>query len=87
MLLNTYNYHCTAAHFIFSIFVSMSRPRSIYVFILSLILIIINHITSLKQLHLLFVHFLKCLLLFLDDIVNENGHNFQIVKVQPQGVD
>ena len=55
----------------FSIFVFMPRPRSIYVFTLSLILTVINHITSLKQLYLFFVHFLECLLLFLDDIVDK----------------
>ena len=33
-------------------------------FIFSLISSIINHITWLKQTHLIFVHFLKCLLLF-----------------------
>ena len=50
--LDTYNHHYTGTHFILSIFVSMSRPRSIYVvslgsmifvFMLSLILIVINH--------------------------------------------
>ena len=33
-LLNTYNRHHTEAHLAFSIFVSMSRPRSIYVVLL-----------------------------------------------------
>ena len=51
MLLNTYNHHDTETmtHFIFSIFVSMSRPTSIYVvsFVFSLIFIDINQITSL----------------------------------------
>ena len=31
VFLNTYNYHYTEKHFIFSIFVSICRPRSIYV--------------------------------------------------------
>ena len=31
MLLNAYNHHYIEAHFIFTIFASMSRPRTIYV--------------------------------------------------------
>ena len=42
-------------------------------FILSLILIVINHITSLKQTHLFFVYFLVYLLLFLNDILDEES--------------
>ena len=42
-----------------------------FFFIFSLIFIVINHITSLKQTHLFFVHFLECLLLFLEDNVDE----------------
>ena len=42
------------------------------IFIFSLIFIAINYITSLKQMHLLFAYyFLKYLLLFLDDNVDE----------------
>ena len=37
------------------------------------IFIAINHITSFKQTHLLFVHFLEDLLLFLDDNVDEKS--------------
>ena len=56
----------------------MSRPRSIYVvsilfFIFSLIFIVINHITSLKQTHLFFVHFLKYVVLFSDGNVDEES--------------
>ena len=43
-------------------------------FVLSLIFIVINHITSsLKQAYLIFVHFLECLPLFLDNNVNEES--------------
>ena len=57
-------------------------------FIFSLIFIVMNHITSLKHLHLFFVHFLEYLLLFLDDHVDEKKKTnyFQIAKVQHQGV-
>ena len=41
------------------------------VLIFSLIFIVINHITSLKQTHLFFVHLLEYLLLPLDDNVDE----------------
>ena len=57
----------------------MSKPRSIYAalydlfFILSLIFIAINYVTSLKQTYLFFVHVLECLLLFLDDNVDEES--------------
>ena len=54
-------------------------------FIFSLILIATNHIMSLNQTHLFFAHFLEYLLLFLDDNVKKVD-NFQIAKVQPQGV-
>ena len=39
-------------------------------FIFSIILIAINHMTSLKETHLSFVRFLEYFLLFLDDNVN-----------------
>ena len=42
-------------------------------FIFSLIFIVINHATSLKQMHLLFVHFLEYPLLFLDDNMDEES--------------
>ena len=40
-------------------------------FTFSLVFIAINHITSLKQMELAFVQFLKYLLLFLDDHIDE----------------
>ena len=92
MLLNICNNHYTEAHFIFSIFVSMSRSRSIYAvyiydlfFIFSLIFIVINHITSFKQTHLFFVHFLECLLLLLDDNVDEENKLFSNSKSSASG--
>ena len=53
----------------------MSRPSSINVifFIFSLIVIVINHMTSLKQTHLAFVQFLRYLLSFLDDNVDKES--------------
>ena len=54
-------------HFMFRIFASMSRPRSISVasmwpiFYFNLTFIAINHITSIKQTHLFFVFFRICL--------------------------
>ena len=58
----------------------MSRPRPILYFcdilyILSLIFVVVNHITSLEQTHLYFVHFVEYLLLFLDDNVDKNSEN------------
>ena len=35
--------------------------------------IVINHITSFKQTYLFFVHYLECLLLFLDDNEDEES--------------
>ena len=54
MLLDTYNHHYTGAHFIFSMFVFISWPRSIFVvyviyFSISVSFFVINHITTLKQ--------------------------------------
>ena len=42
-------------------------------FIFSLIFIAITHITSPKETHFFFVHFLEYLLLFLDDNVDEKS--------------
>ena len=67
VLRNTCNHRYTETYFIFSVFVSISRPRSINVylcylfFIFSLIFIVINHINSLKQTYLAFMQFLKYL--------------------------
>ena len=53
-------------------------------FIFSLIFIAINHITSLKQTQLLL--FVEQLILFLDNDVMKKANNFQIAKVQPEGI-
>ena len=53
-------------------------------FIFSLIFIVINHITSLKQTQLLL--FAEQLILFLDNDVMKKANNFQIAKVQPEGI-
>ena len=55
-------------------------------FFFSLIFIVSNHITSLKQMHLFFVQFLEYLPLFLDNNVDKKANNFQIAKVQSQCV-
>ena len=54
------------------------------IFIFSLIFIVINHITSLKQTQLLL--FVEQLILFLDNDVMKKANNFQIAKVQPEGI-
>ena len=65
---------------------SISRPSLFNLclcdlfFIFSLIFIVINHTTSLKQTHLLFVHFQENLLLFLDDKGNEESKYFANIK-------
>ena len=46
-------------------------------FIFSLIFIVINHVTSLKQMHLLFAHFSEYSLLFLDDNMDEESEYFK----------
>ena len=51
----------------------MSRPSSIYDIFTCRTFIFINHITSLKQTDLFFVHFLEYLLLFLDSNVDEES--------------
>ena len=55
----------------------MSYIRNLF-FILSLVFVVINHIMSLKQTHLFFVHFLEYPLFILN--------NFQIVNIQTQGL-
>ena len=54
-------------------------------FIFSLIFIVINHLTSLKQTHLLFVYFSEYLLLFLDDNVDEESELFYNNKSTASG--
>ena len=50
----------------------LSYPYDLFS-IFSLIFIVINPITSLKQTHLFFVHFSEYLLLFLDENVDEES--------------
>ena len=73
-------------YLIFTIFLSMFRSRSIYIsylcdlyFIFILIFIMVNRIILWIQTHLLFCLFLMAILM-------KNVSNFQITKVQPQGV-
>ena len=80
MLLNTYNHHYAETYFIFSIFMVMSRPRSIYVVSMlsiflfsasfSLSLIIKSH---LNRSTFFFVYYLVHLLLDLHDNVVEES--------------
>ena len=62
----------------------MSRPRFIYLcglfFISSLISITVNHITSVKQTHLFFLHSSEYLQLILDDNVDEESQQFSNKK-------
>ena len=79
MLLNTYNHHYTAVHFVFGIFclcLGLGQFLCGLFFILSLIAI--NFIASLQQTLLFFVHFLESLLLFLDENVDEESEKFLI---------
>ena len=52
------------------------------IFIFSLIFIVTNNKTSLKQTHLLFVHFLGCLLLLSDDKVDEEIEYIKLNKIK-----
>ena len=90
VLLNTCNHHYTETHFILSIFVSMSRPRSIYVVSIWSIFhfqhnfITINYITSIKHVLVL------CTFFRMSPMIcgwwMKKVSNFQIAKVQSQGV-
>ena len=77
VLLNTYNHHYVETLCIFNIFVSISRPRSIYVVSMWSIFHFqphfysVNHIISVKQMHLFFVRFLEYLQLLLNDNLDE----------------
>ena len=57
-------------------------------FIFSLFFISVTHITSLKETHLSFVYFLKFCVFFIFWMIKwiKKANNFQIVKIQPQGV-
>ena len=46
---------------------------------------ILNHITSLKQTHLFFIHFLPCLLLFLDDKLDQESVKFSNGEISASG--
>ena len=92
-------HHYPETHFIFKIFVTMSRPmsRSIYFvlcdlyFIFSLIFIVIIHITSSKQTHLFFFTFSRNIVIIifnkipLDDSVDEEREYFSISKSSALG--
>ena len=54
-------------------------------FIFSLIFIVINHITSIKQTHLFFAQFLEYLLLFQDNKVDEENQYFSNSKSSASG--
>ena len=54
-------------------------------FISSPIFIVINHIILLKQTNLFFVYFFKCLLLFLDDNMDEESEQFWNSKSSVSG--
>ena len=78
MLLNTYEHHYTKTFFFFfSIFVSISRPRSAYIVSMEIIFhfififIITNHIILLKQTHLFYCESFKHGPLFLGDNMDE----------------
>ena len=55
------------------------------IFIFSLIFIVIDHITSLKQTHLFRIHFVEYLLLILDDKVDEESEQFLNSKSSASG--
>ena len=80
-------------HLIFTSFLSMLRYRSIYVismclfFISIFVFIMINHIISWIQTHLFFLLiFKKMFYCFWMITLLMNVNNFQIAKVQPEGV-
>ena len=54
-------------------------------FIFRLIFIVVNHVTSFKQAHLLFCTFLEYLLLFLDDNVGVESKQFSNSKSSASG--
>ena len=89
MLLNTYN-QIILRHFIFILFpcesIGLFMSKLCYLFfIFSLIFIVINQKTSLKQTYLFFVYFLEYLLLFLDHNVDEEWEYFSNSKSSAPG--
>ena len=55
-------------------------------FIFARIFIFTNDIASCKQTYLFFVHFLEYLVLFCMITWMKKANNFQIAKIQPQGI-
>ena len=74
-MLNTYSRRYTDAQFIFSIFMSMSRPRSIYFDLLSMCPFFASSASFSLSLitYLVFVHFLEYLQLFLNENVDKEN--------------
>ena len=65
------------------VYVCLSLGRGLFMpylcdlfFICNLIFIVINHIITCKQTYLFLVHVSECLLLFLDDNVDEENEQF-----------
>ena len=83
MLLRSCWIHITIiilGHFLFLVYLRPCIDLGLFLsylcdlfFIFSLIYFAINHITPFKQTHLFFVHFWECLLLFLNDNVDEES--------------
>ena len=71
MLLNSYKHHHVYTVIMLTIFLLMSRPRSIYV--LSVYVIYFSYSSSFKKYKIscYFAYFLEYVILFLDDNVNE----------------
>ena len=92
MLLNTYKHHHAEKLFMFTIFVPMSRPRSIIfmsylrnlILIFIFIFIVIDRINTDTIVLLLISQNISYYCWMITRIKNVN--NFQIAKVQPQGV-
>ena len=89
MLFNTYKHHRIEALFIFTIFVSMSRTRSIYVVSIwsfVFIFIMINRVISYIQTHLFLSSYFIMSYYFWMIMWMKNVNNFRIAKVQPEGI-
>ena len=89
-----YNQHYTETHFIFSISVSMSRPRSIYVVSMGTIFHFQPHFhchwlhNLIKTDPIVFSTVFRIHMSYYFGMITwiKNANYFQIVKVQPQGV-
>ena len=93
MLLIACKHHHTEILFIYSIFVSMTRAKSlmsylcILFFIFTFIFLIFSHIISLKQTHFFCPFFYNNMSYYFWMITwIKKPSNFPIAKVQPQGV-